>query len=137
MSNQAKTSVSPENYLKKTVSKLYDFSVDGGAVGAHLLNVKIPSGAFITRVFLEKTTTFASAGGTGTIALSLVSAGDILAAVDADTLTGTFTATIPVNTPATFVKNTASTEKELTLTVATEALTAGKYRIYVEYMTDN
>lgn len=125
---------------KRSVLPLvYDFAVDGGAVSTIKLRDaltaevadKLPSGAIITQVYADVKTACASAGGTGTIALTANSAGDLLAAVDADTKSGIF-AGIPIGTAGTMVKLTA--DRQISLAIATEALTAGKLYIFVEYV---
>lgn len=133
-----------ELHEKTQVTKLtYDFSVQGGAVGAiNLLRdvdkidtadnrLVLPEGAIIKQVMVDVLTAMASAGGTGTIALDSEGAGDLLAAVDADTLSG-LVAGIPDNAVANMIKTTA--ERTVTLTVGTEALTAGKIDVYVEWL---
>jgi len=117
----------------------YSFAVQGGAVGSiNLLKdlgsansyLTLPSGAIIKQVWIDIITAMASSGGTGTIALTANSSGDLKAAVDADTLSG-IVAGIPVGTAAAMVKLTA--ERTIKLEVATEALTAGKIDVYIEW----
>ena len=78
------------NTYRKCVAKgLYDFSVLTGAIGSYNLlstDEVIPDNAIVTNVYIDVITAFTSTGGTGTIALTLNTAGDLLAAVDADTL---------------------------------------------------
>lgn len=115
----------------------YDFAVDGGAVGTILLNDEngnpaiLPDKAIITQVYLDILTAFVSTGNNGTIALKANSSGDLLAAVDADTLSGV-SAGVPVGTAATMVKLTA--ERQISLVVATNAMTAGKANFFVEFV---
>ena len=118
------------NCLKVT----YDVAVDGGAVGAHTLELarKLPSGAIIKDSFVDIVTAFASAGGNGTLALHAQSAGDLLAAVDADTLANQVQC-IPNGAVANMIKLTA--ERNVVATVAVEALTQGKADIYVLYVS--
>jgi hypothetical protein len=123
---------------KGIVKAKYDFSVLGGAVGSVNLRdpedstktVTLPNKAVITTAYIDILTAMASAGGTGTIALTAQSAGDLKAAVDADTLSG-IVACIPTGSAASSIKLTA--ERTLTATIATEALTAGKFILVVEY----
>ena len=121
----------------------YDFSVQGGAVGSvNLLEdlddsgslVKLPDNAIIKQVTVDILTAMASSGGTGTIALSSEGSGDLLAAVDADTLSG-LVAGIPDGAAANMIKLTA--ERTLVAEIATEALTAGKFDAFVEYYLGN
>lgn len=124
---------------QKGVAKaLYDFSVLGGAASTINLRdpddstktVTLPDNAVITTAYIDVLTAMASAGGAGTIALTANSAGDLKAAVDADTLSG-IVACIPVGSAATAIKLTA--ERTLSVTIGTEALTAGKFMLVVEY----
>lgn len=110
----------------------------GGAVGdINLLDedgnaVVLPSGAIIVKALVDIVTAFVSAGGAGTVAFKAQSAGDILAAVDADTLSARVTG-VPTGAGATgVVKLTA--DRTLKATVAVEALTAGKAHVFVEYV---
>lgn len=121
----------------------YDFSVQGGAVGAiNLLEdldnlsslITLPDNTLIKQVTVDILTAMVSAGGNGTIALDSEGAGDLLATVDADTLAG-IVAGIPTGAAANMIKFTA--ERTLTGTVATEDLTAGKFDVLVEYYLGN
>lgn len=137
------SSKSPFEHLDKLINQKrglikaqYDFAVSGGAIGSYKLldengdNVILPIKAIITQVYIDIVTAFTSTGGTGTIALSANSSGDLKAAVDADTLSGVV-AGIPVGTAASMVKLTA--ERQILLEVATAALTAGKLNCFVEF----
>lgn len=117
----------------------YDFATQGGAVGVvNLLKdlskssstLDLPSGAIVRQVAVQILTAFTSAGGTGTIALTANTSGDLLAAVDADTLAG-ISSGIPTGSAATMVALTA--DRSLKLAIATAAITAGKCAVYVEY----
>lgn len=114
---------------KKEVIGVYDFSVDTGAVADYVL-FKLPDNTIITNVIIDVVTAFTSTGGIGTIALKANAANDLLSAIDADTLSAIH-AGIPVGTAATSVKLTA--DRDITLSVATAALTAGKAVIHIEY----
>lgn len=112
----------------------YDVAVDGGAVGAHTLAVleeKLPNGAILMNVIVDIVTAFTSTGGTGTLALHAQSAGDLLAAVDADTLSGRVQG-IPNNAVANMIKLTA--DRNIVATVAVAALLTGKADIYAIYV---
>lgn len=123
------------------------------AVAAHGLGVFIPAKAVITRVLVDVVTTFTSANDTATIALHAQGAGDIVAAVAIGAAGDVWDAGVrgskigfpnlgadaahdsAVEVAALFagvaLKTTA--EREITATVAVEALTAGKANIYIEY----
>ena len=119
------------------VNARYDFSVHGGAVGTINLddedgnNIVLPSGAIIWDGVIDILTGMTSTGNNGTIALDSNAAGDLKAAVDADTLSGRV-ATIPVGTAAASIKLTA--DRTLTVTIATNPLLTGKFDLYLFYM---
>jgi hypothetical protein len=129
-------------YLKKTVKAVFDPSAnaDQRTIGAHGLSVYLPDNAVIVRSWYEVATTFTSATDAGTIAIGTPTDGaaaGIKAAVaisnganpyDAGNIEG-----LQVGTAASYhVKLTA--ERELTATVAVEALTAGKLTLFVDYV---
>lgn len=119
----------------KTAEVEYDFAVDGGAVSTITLRGvgaggnQIPAGAVITEGFIDVLTAVASA--TGTVALTAESAADLLAATAQAGLTLGRKSIIPASTGATSVKTTAA--RSITMTIATAALTAGKFRVVVVY----
>ena len=117
--------------VKGVLRVTYDFAVNGGAVGAIPLAVTLPDKAIISRAYGDILTAFVSTGGTGTIALGANTANDLLAAVDADTLSGRFDL-IPAGAIANFVKATAA--RVITVTVGTAAITAGKAIFFLEYV---
>jgi len=118
--------------LLGTARATYDFDVDGGAVSSIGLGVTIPANSVITKAWFDIITVFTSTGDNGTIALNAEGAGDLLAAVDADTLSAGPNAGIPVGTAATMVKTTIA--RELTITIATNAILSGKLILFVEYV---
>jgi hypothetical protein len=123
-------------------------------VAAHGLGVYLPTKAIITNVIVDVVTTFTSATDAGTIAIHAQSANDIIAAIAISDSTNVWDAGIhgskigypilaggtatdtAVEVAALFagsmLKLTAA--REITATVAVEALTAGKVNIYVEYV---
>ncbi len=123
-------------------------------VAAHALGEIIPSGAIITAAYIDVVTTFTSATDAATIAIKIQTAGDAVVAIAISDASNVWDAGIHgtlLNAPdlgadaahdsalevialdaATKLKLTAN--REITATVAVEALTAGKAYIYVEYM---
>jgi hypothetical protein len=123
-------------------------------IAAYGLGVYLPIKAIITNVFVDVVTTFTSATDAGTIALHAQAADDVVAAVAISTAGDVWDAGIhgskigypnfgadaahdsAVEVAALFassmLKLTAA--RELTATVAVEALTAGKANIYVSYV---
>lgn len=123
----------------KTVQAEYDFAVDGGATGTITLRAApdngdnqgntIPVGAIVTHGYIDVLTAVASA--TGTVALQVEGAGDVLAATGQAGLTLGRKSVIPVATGATAVKTTAA--RSITAVISTAALTAGKFRVVLFY----
>lgn len=112
----------------------YSFATDGGAVGdITLRGDTIPSGAIITDALIHVDTALTS-GGAATVAIKTEGAADINAA---DAISGVpwsttgakrgdFTATTAP------IKTTAA--RSIVATVATAALTAGKFTVVIEYV---
>lgn len=114
---------------KKVSYSEYDFAKDGGVVGDIVLRGNVlPAGAVITAGYLDVEAAIAS-GGAASLALKLVSASDLMPAMEK----GNF----PVN--ALFDLGVAgigplAAYKTPTLTVGAVALTAGKFTLALEYI---
>lgn len=131
------TSAIPGGTNLKTVQAEYDFAVDGGAVGTIVLRQSgstlpniIPAGGVILGGYIEVLTT-ATSGGAATIGVNSEAAGDIKAAA---TGVATYTAGVVPVVPSWgtgAVKTTAA--RNLAITIAVAALTAGKFRVVVMY----
>jgi hypothetical protein len=119
----------------KTVQAEYDFAVDAGAVGDITLRSvdgqgnEVPNGSVIEMGYIDVLTAVASA--TGTVALRAEAASDVLAATGAAGLTLGRKSVVPAGTGATAVKTTA--KRNIIMTIATAALTAGKFRVVLFY----
>ncbi len=139
--------------MRKRILKASFDATGGKAIGTHSLAGKLPVGAIITNVLIDATTTFTSATDAATISVGAQSAGDLVAATaisnsrniwDAGrhgSLVGNFaldgnalTAVAMADTDAATTVKIASTPKALSVAVAVEALTAGVFTIYVEYV---
>jgi hypothetical protein len=108
----------------------YDFAVDGGVAGDISLGVNIPDNAVILGGFVEGITAVTSSGG-ATIAVKLQSAADILGATGKASFTGTAVLPCAAVLAGPFKCTAART---VTITVATAALTAGKFNVWIEYL---
>ncbi len=114
----------------------YDFAVQGGAVGSvNLLNpsgaaCKVPKNAIIQNVLIDVVTA-GTTSASGTMALTAQTAGDLKAALAAASYTGLLDG-IPVDTAATSIKLTA--DRTIIGTIATGALTAGKWYVHIRYI---
>lgn len=119
----------------KTLQAEYDFAVDGGAVstitmrGVDGQGNELPADAVVEMGYIDVETAVASA--TGTVALAAEGAADILAATAQAGLTVGRKSIIPAGTGASAVKTTV--RRNLTMTIATAALTAGKFRLVLFY----
>lgn len=131
------TKASPQwNLMYNTGHALYDFAVDGGAVGVITPSqgLTLPNKAIIIGGLLDIVTTLTS-GGAATIAIG-TSAGSSATSLKAATAVATYAAgllaIVPVYTAASAVKMTAA--GNVILTVATAALTAGKMGLQLTYV---
>jgi hypothetical protein len=116
----------------------YDFSSDGGAIGAIGLGVTLPDNAVVIGGFVDVITTATSATDAGTGAISVQSADDIVAAIAISDGSNPWDAGLQAivpksNTPeSTGIKLTA--DREITFTIAVEAFTAGKFEVFLHYV---
>ena|SRR3990167_4426246 len=110
----------------------YDFAVNAGAstsLQTHHLGVSIPDNAVITRAFLDVVT--APVGQGANIRIGTENNNDILASTAITSITGQVNGT-PDNTAANMKKMTAV--RGLVLGILNTTLTAGKIKVYVEYV---
>lgn len=119
---------------RKSAVGLYDFAVDGGAVGdITLRGDTIPSGAVILDAYIKVTTALTS-GGSATVAIKTEGAADINAA---DAISGapwSTTGTKRGDFTATTAPITTTAARSIKATVGTAALTAGVFTVVVEYI---
>ncbi len=125
------------NSFKGVAVAVFDPSANTAerTVAKHKLGVSLPDKAVITRAYYEVLTAFDSANDTATLAIGIDTQDEdgllSAAAISTSGTTG-FHECVQDGTAAKFLKCTAS--RELCVTVATEALTAGKLRLYAEYV---
>lgn len=119
-----------------SVKCVYNFAVDGGALGAHTLKDEqgkacvLPNKAVVRDVLVDVLTAPTS-GGAATISLGAgVSAVNFKAATAIASYTG-LVAGIPVGSAATAIKLAADQSPSMTIAVA--ALTAGKFNVHIQY----
>lgn len=122
----------------KTITAEYDFAKDAGAVGAITLrgypsdgdgNV-LPPGSVVLGGFVDVETACTSA--TGTMALNVEGANDVVNAVGQASWTTGRKSVIPAFTGASSVKTTVA--RSVVLTIATAVFTAGKFRVTLFYV---
>ena len=124
------------NGVMRSACATYDFAVHGGATGAKKLGVTIPKGAIIWESLIDVDTTCTTAGSdAGTMAISVASANDIVSAIAVSDGTNPWDAGkhagIPVGSAATCIELTS--DCVVTATIATQAFTAGKFRVWLFY----
>lgn len=118
----------------KTAEAEYDFAVDGGALGTITLRAApgsvhgntIPAGSVITHGYIDVDVATA---GTGTVALTAESAGDIRAA--ATIASAGRINVVPVASGATSAKTTVA--RSITMTIGTAVVAQGRFRVVVFY----
>jgi hypothetical protein len=118
--------------LLKTWEGSYDFAVDGGAAGTIVLRSNdgpIPAGAYIKTGVLDVSSSCLSA--TGTMAIQVEGAGDMLATVGQAGVTAGRKSLIPVGSGATSVKTTVP--RSPSVVIATAAFTAGAFKLVLTY----
>lgn len=113
-----------------TAVGVYDFSATGGAQGDHEVGITLPDNAIVTDVLFDVVTAPTS-GGSATVAFKVQSAGDLKAATAIASWTGLLDG-VPVSSAATAIKLTA--QRKVYATIATADLTAGKIKVFVEYV---
>ena len=120
----------------RVATATYDFAVDGGAISAIDLGVTLPDNAMILDGMVDVITTLTSAGDTATIALHAEAAGDIVAAIAINDGTNPWDAGLraikQLGTSTTATKLTAA--RAITATIAVEAVTAGKFVVFLRYV---
>jgi hypothetical protein len=114
----------------------YDFAVDGGAVGDIVLRSEsaIPSGAVIVDTLIL-TDTVLTSSGSATVALKANSAADLVAATAISSSPWSAAGAVRGTLNATHAPVVTTAKRSITATVATAALTAGKFRAVVWYVT--
>lgn len=110
----------------------YDFAKHGGAQGAITVGPKLlPRGAIVTQGIIHVKTALVGSGAT--VALNVLTSEDVLAATAITSFTlNALLDVVPVGTAATSFRCTAAAQ--LTVTIATADLTAGKFAVALDYV---
>lgn len=120
----------------KCVAWKYDFAVHGGAVGTLNTGVRLPNGAVVVNAFATVLTAPTSTNSTATIAFQSQAANDIFTAAAVSgapwSTTGQKLAIPDLATVADY--KTMTTEKELKMLIAVEALLGGVVNFFVMYV---
>lgn len=135
LADDAVTNAKVAGPATKHLTFLYDFASDGGAIGSITLNDEngvaqsIPAGAIITNAYISVETAVTS-DGSATVAFGIVGNTDAFKAATAKgTLAGDYVVQGANDLPLTDAVPTP-----VVATIAVAALTAGKFRIFVEYL---
>lgn len=114
----------------------YDFTTLGGVTGLIGLGVTIPDKSVVISAYVDVITAPTSAASTATIGLGVNAAADLLAPVvvsNAQWTPAAVKATTVLGSAATCIKTTAA--RQLTMTVAVQNLTAGRFVVVCNYVT--
>lgn len=111
----------------------YDFDTDGGEVGVIPSGVSIPANSIISKVYYRVLEAPTSAGSTGTIALLLTGAEELITPITADGAASGIVDGVPDWTGASMIETT--TGAELAFEIETEDITAGQLAFFVFYNT--
>lgn len=117
--------------VPRVVEATYNFTTQGGAVGAIPLGVTIPAGSVIYGSTLEVVTAVVSTNNDGTLAFSCEDANNIFTATDID---GTAAGGVIVGTATTVPVGNIAADCTVTATIAVHAFTAGKVNVFVNYV---
>lgn len=138
----ASSSIGRSHYLAYAK---YDFSVDGGAVATITpkQNSTIPNNAIITQVVINIITTLTGTTGNVSFGLSAGSTAGVAAFLAATARASLATDTVWQGVPVqqatgaqtSYIKMTA--DGTITMTISTNALTAGKCEVFVDYLLPN
>lgn len=121
------------SYVQKVALAVYDFAVDGGVIGAITLagTTQLPDNAVVTAVTHDVLTTCTSATDAATIALSVPTDGALTTALAISNAANIWDA--GAHLPNTVLPKKLTAARNLQITVAAEALTAGKIVFAVQY----
>lgn len=113
----------------------YDFATDAGAIGSlNLRGDMLPSGAVVLSALVKVDTAVVTASS-GTVALTIEAAGDLrVAAVPSGTIVISTTGvkhTVATRAAAPIV---TTADRHVVATIATGAITAGRFSVLVEYI---
>jgi len=119
----------------KWARAFYDFATDGGAVGAkNLRGDALPSGAVVVSSYV-KVETAVTSGGAATVSLGIQTAVDVRAvATDLTTAPSLATTGVKQGLITNAVSALLTADRHIVATVATAALTAGRFSVFVEYV---
>lgn len=119
-----------------TASFEYDFGTHGGGTGAKTLTAfsgKLPDNAVIVSAYTEAVTSLTS-GGAATVKIGITGNDDSFKAATAYNDASFVAEAITAITAETPLKVNNASGVSVLATIATAALTAGKFRVHVDYI---
>lgn len=127
------------NDLVRVARATYDFAEHGGAIGNIGLGVTLPDNAVILDGVVDVITTLTSATDAATVAVQAEAPNDIVAAIAISDVSNPWDAgrkaIVPDGTAANSKKTTQS--REITAVVGAEAVTAGKFVVFLRYVVSD
>lgn len=121
-----------------TARATYSFAKNGGAVGDIVLTGDtIPKGAIVLDTLIKVETAPDSANDTATIAVKVQSAADLQEAKVISGAPWSTTGAKRGSLDADTAPILTTARRKITATVAVQALTAGKFKVYVRYLRPN
>jgi hypothetical protein len=117
----------------------YDFAVEGGAISTIALGTSLPDNAIVRYCYYDVLTTLTSSTDAATMAINIPTDGDLQAAIAISDGTNPYDAGLiecdtkgtDMSDPSTFIKTTAA--RDVSVVIAVEAVTAGKFVLYLVY----
>lgn len=114
-----------------TAVGILDYSLVGGAIGDLAVGITLPNKAIVRKAFFDVITQ-PTAGGAATVAFKVQSGGDLKTATAISSWTVGRVDGALDGAVANFIKLTAA--RTVYATVAASALTAGKIKVFVDYV---
>lgn len=115
------------NFARQSVTCVWDFAADGGAVGTYLFNTKLPPNAVVTSVHADELTPV-----TGATSITLSAGATALTgATDFTGISGV--GTVALAGSATAIKLSTTASSELQIAIATNPATAGRIRFAISW----
>lgn len=117
-----------------TAVGVYNFSATGGAVGTHSVGITLPAKAIIRNVFTDEVTNVTTSAS-GTLSFVVIPGNGSTTVLKSDLAAASWSgiqAGVPDNTVSKMIKPTAASS--VLALIKTGALTAGKVKVFVDYV---
>lgn len=130
-------------HVKRIARATYDFATDGGAISTISLGVTLPDNAAVIKAWYQVLTTLTSVGDNATVSIDIPTDDEagILAAVAIDDGSNPWDANGMVDCiqtgAAANVSEQLTAARLVSITIAVEAVTAGKFIVWLEYVVSD